>query len=307
MRRRARALVGTAVVAAIALLCGSVATPNLTNASAAPTATAVVVIDTGSSVRASVIHFDGSVTGIEALRLAGANPQTAGFSGEGAAVCELDGVGNPIGSCLVGPHSEYWAYWLARGGATSWSYSRGCACTVTVHDGDVEGWRYGTGQQPRSSASFCGYAGSCAPPPTDPAPSGGGPPVGAPPSGDSAGGSGNGDGAGGGGNAGSGTNVFSPSITASDGDGTSDSGSATSPDAVTSGPTTSTSASGATPTDARKTSGDDRAAALGAPKDGDSGSGSPVGVVVVAGVLVLGAAATVVLRRRGRGSANAAP
>ena len=128
----------------------------------------MVVIDTGGSVRQAVIHFDGTINGIDALRLAGANPVTYGFAGQGAAVCALDGVGNPADeSCLIGPHSEYWAYFLAHGGSTGWAYSRGCACTTTVRDGDVEGWRYGTGAAPRASADFCAYA-DCGPPPEPP-------------------------------------------------------------------------------------------------------------------------------------------
>ncbi len=142
-------------------------------ASAAGSSTAVVVIDTGAAVRHTVIHFDGSISGIDALQLAGANPVTYGFQGQGAAVCALDGVGNPADqSCLIGPHGEYWAYFVATGGSTSWAYSRGCACTTTVHDGDVEGWRYGTGTAPSSSADFSAYV-DCAPPATSP-PAGGG-------------------------------------------------------------------------------------------------------------------------------------
>ena len=114
------------------------------------------MIDTGiGNPRPAVIHFDGSINGIDALQLAGANPVTYGFAGQGAAVCALDGVGNPADqSCLIGPHGEYWAYYVAHDGSTGWAYSRGCACTTTVRDGDVEGWRYGTGAAPRAVGRF---------------------------------------------------------------------------------------------------------------------------------------------------------
>ena len=53
---------------------------------------------------------------------------TYGFAGQGAAVCALDGVGNPADqSCLIGPNGQYWAYFRARGGRRGWTYSRGGA------------------------------------------------------------------------------------------------------------------------------------------------------------------------------------
>jgi hypothetical protein len=165
-------------VARLLLVVASLVAAAPTSASAAGASTAVVVIDTGASVRSAVIHFDGSINGIDALELAGGNPTTYGYAGNGAAVCSIDGVGNPANeSCLIGPHGEYWAYYIATGGATSWTYSRGCACTTTVHDGDVQGWRYGTGAAPRSTADFCAYV-ACAPPPTTPTSPGPGPGVG---------------------------------------------------------------------------------------------------------------------------------
>jgi hypothetical protein len=112
------------------------------------------------------ICFDGSVTGLRALELAGATPATYGFSGQGAAVCKLYGVGNDPSSCLIGPGGQYWAYYRAAPGASAWTYSRGGASSTTVVDGAVEGWRYGTGAAP-GFVSFCSVVG-CAPSPTEP-------------------------------------------------------------------------------------------------------------------------------------------
>ena len=128
-------------------------------------ARAVVVIDTGGGARTQTICFSGTISGLAALQIAGANPVTYGFAGQGAAVCALDGVGNPAdSSCLTGPSGDYWAYYRAGPGATGWTYSRGGASSTTVTDGSVEGWRYGTGAAP-GFVSFCAAAG-CAPPPT---------------------------------------------------------------------------------------------------------------------------------------------
>ena len=155
-----------------ALLCTLVLV-TAASAAVAPPATAadsraVVVIDTGQGSRRAVISFSGTITGIQALQLAGANPVTYGYAGQGAAVCALDGVGHDATSSCLGTPSDprYWAYFRAVDGASTWSYSNQCACGSTVRDGDVEGWRFGTGQQP-PFVSFCDAAG-CAPPPTPP-------------------------------------------------------------------------------------------------------------------------------------------
>jgi hypothetical protein len=131
------------------------------------TSRAVVVVEPGPG--AVSICFDGAISGLDALQLAGANPVTYGFTGQGAAVCQLYGVGNPAdSSCLVGSGGQYWAYYRAAPGAGGWTYSRAGASTTTVTDGSVEGWRYGTGGAP-GFVSFCAVVG-CGPPPTDPPP-----------------------------------------------------------------------------------------------------------------------------------------
>ncbi|MGH9013891.1 MAG: hypothetical protein ACRDZ1_08150, partial [Acidimicrobiia bacterium] len=192
---RARRLLGLLGVAAFVLAAAgpaaSTAMPDRLGSSRA-----VVIVDTGGNVHRSVIHFGGSVSGIQALQLAGANPVTASYGGSlGAAVCKLYGVGNEPapGSC---PGYPYWAYHRAPAGAGGWSYAGSGASNTTVRDGDVEGWRFGTGGAPPFS-SFCSVAG-CAPPPRPspppPPPGNGG--------GGTAGGGGTPGGAGGGGGAG---------------------------------------------------------------------------------------------------------
>ena len=83
-------------------------------------ATAVVIVDTGSGAHQSVIHFDGSISGLAALQLAGANPVTIGYGSLGQAVCQLYGVGDPAvpGQCPGG-----WVYYRAVGGASGWTSS----------------------------------------------------------------------------------------------------------------------------------------------------------------------------------------
>jgi hypothetical protein len=114
---------------------------------------AVVVVETGADTHRVVVTFtEDSISGIEALRRAGAGPVVYSFSGQGGAVCRLFGVGRDASSnCLGGQDGDnrYWAYFRAPAGTSTFEYSRVGAGSVQVRDGDVEGWRFGTGQAPQ--------------------------------------------------------------------------------------------------------------------------------------------------------------
>ncbi len=106
---------------------------------------ATVVVDTGSgAVWSACITLSGTVSGTGALDLAARqipdlNPvYDTTYGGEGYAVCKLRSVGNAPPGCL-GKTAAYWHYY--RNG----TYSSGGAGSVTVSDGDVEGWRWGIG------------------------------------------------------------------------------------------------------------------------------------------------------------------
>ncbi len=277
-------------------LVAVVATLALAGVSAVPAhaggSRAVVIVDTGSGTYTRVISFDGTISGYDALVLAGANPTTYGFAGQGVAVCQLFGVGHAADdSCLGTPDDpSYWAYYRSPSGSGGWQYSRGGAGATSVSDGDVEGWRFGAGGAP-GYQSFCAVAG-CAPPPTaapapGPAPGaatvGGGPtsPAGLqtndPASGPAA------------------TAAAVPRTDAAGGP--ADTGSGAGTDATTP-PTTGRVAAAAESSRA-----DDRdQRALGRPTVAiDGGSGSPAGVLVAVGLVALiGGAAVVVRRRRTR-------
>jgi hypothetical protein len=124
-----------------------------------------VVVDTGSGSRAACVLFDEeSISGVEALQRAGMAPVLQGFGGQGAAVCSLNGVGCPSdGSCLTCQAPNYWAYFRSSGGG--YSYSSAGAGSTQVTDGDIEGWRWGTGAAP-SRPSVDSVCGPVAPPPT---------------------------------------------------------------------------------------------------------------------------------------------
>lgn len=135
---------------------------------------ALVVVDTGSTTYRQVITFDGaSVTGLQALELAGANPVVSSYAGQGGAVCRLFGVGRDAGpNCLGGADGDnrYWGYFRAPSGTTSFTYSRSGAGSVPVHDGDVEGWKFATGEAPSWSAVPPTTTTTLATPPPNPPP-----------------------------------------------------------------------------------------------------------------------------------------
>ncbi len=120
-----------------------------------------------------VEHGDGSVTtrcvefnepeisGYDVLTRSGLDIVAAFESGMGAAVCAVDGEGCTVGSCLTCDVPNYWAYWHMDGG--DWVYAQIGVTSYTVHDGDVEGWRWGGGDPP----DVVPFDQICAPPPTD--------------------------------------------------------------------------------------------------------------------------------------------
>jgi len=137
---------------------------------------AVVIVDGGGGARAQCVLFEEpSISGLEALRRAGFNPAVRGYGGEGGFVCGIDGTGCPTDdSCTTCQAPSYWAYFRSSGGG--FSYSSAGAGGAQVTDGDVEGWRWGTGSAPahRTVDSVCGpEAPPATAPPTAP-PSGGG-------------------------------------------------------------------------------------------------------------------------------------
>ena len=146
MRRLAFAVVAVAWVPTLAP-----ATLPVAAAQPAPGHRAAVIVDTGTEVRRVCVRFaEESLTGIEALVRAGTDPVLRAFAGKGAAVCSLCGTGCPgDGSCLTcDPGGRFWSYSRAPSGTGALRTSGVGASSTTVRDGDVEGWRWGTGGTP---------------------------------------------------------------------------------------------------------------------------------------------------------------
>jgi hypothetical protein len=115
---------------------------------------AVVVIDDGVSRREACIVFRGTIDGIDALQLAGADTVLAGFGGMGAAVCSIDGVGCSSSACLTCQAPDHWIYLRGESGASSLTAAPLGASASKVGDGDIEAWIWGTTATPRPSPSI---------------------------------------------------------------------------------------------------------------------------------------------------------
>lgn len=129
-----------------ALGSGSVAAP--APAGAADLNHAAVVIDTGDGqVRKYCLAFpEEAISGAEALRRLDVDPVFSSYGSKGEAVCSLCGVGCPAGDCFC--NAKYWSYHRAGPGGEAYTTSRVGASSTEVRDGDVEGWRWGSGQAP---------------------------------------------------------------------------------------------------------------------------------------------------------------
>lgn len=142
------------VLAALAVAGGLVLTepaPRAAHAAACSPGTGVtVVVDYGPLGGGVVVgcRLGDPPTGLSAL-------QGAGFTATGtqrwglAFVCRINGKPTVATDPCVNtpPVSAYWSYWHAAPGGT-WTYSTTGASGYNPAPGTVEGWRFGSGQQP---------------------------------------------------------------------------------------------------------------------------------------------------------------
>ena len=163
---RTRVVVACLAAVGMSVLAGVGPLASVLPAGAADEHRATVVVDTGNGTFQRTVTFtEDSISGIAALQRAGANPVVYNFNGRGGAVCRLFGVGRDAGpGCLGGADgdSRYWAYFRAPAGSSKFAYSSVGAGATAVHDGDVEGWKFGLGSAPAFPV--------VTPPPTSPPP-----------------------------------------------------------------------------------------------------------------------------------------
>lgn len=137
----ATVLVATTVVP----MAGAVAaTPASADGACSGTSGVTVVVDfasLGGGIQTACAVGDPA-SGLTALTGAGFSyefvPGIPGF------VCRINSLPNP---CNGAPVNAYWSYWHAQPGG-SWSYSNVGAGSYDPAPGSVEGWAFGSGQQP---------------------------------------------------------------------------------------------------------------------------------------------------------------
>jgi hypothetical protein len=139
-------------LAALAVSTASVVADSAPASAAAcsPGTGVTVVVDYGSLGGGVVVgcRLGDPSTGVQAL-------QGAGFTVTGttrwglAFVCRINGKPTAAQDPCVNtpPTTAYWSYWHASPGGT-WTYSTTGASTYNPAQGTVEGWRFGSGQQP---------------------------------------------------------------------------------------------------------------------------------------------------------------
>ena len=132
---------------AVAVVClGAVSLSSRAAADEPNRAGVVVTFGEGQSNALCVEFSEAEISGAELLKRAGFPVITAGGSG-GAAVCDIGGTGcQDPNDCFCRCHGsgcEYWAYYTLEGGA--WQYSAVGSSLRNVHDGDVDGWAWGSG------------------------------------------------------------------------------------------------------------------------------------------------------------------
>ena len=119
-------------------------------AACSPGTGVTVVVDFGPLGGGVVVgcRLGDPTTGVQAL-------QGAGFTVTGttrwglAFVCRINGKPTAAQDPCVNtpPVTAYWSYWHAAPGGT-WTYSTTGASSYNPAQGTVDGWRFGSGQQP---------------------------------------------------------------------------------------------------------------------------------------------------------------
>lgn len=121
----------------------------------------VVRFGDGSVITRCIEFNEPEISGHDLLLRSGLDIIDAFDPGQGVAICSIEGEGCPASSCLTCDTPNYWSYWYLADG--TWVYSQAGASNRKVHSGDVEGWRWGSGDPP----PVVPFDQICTPPPTD--------------------------------------------------------------------------------------------------------------------------------------------
>ena len=102
----------------------------------------VIQHSSGSLITRCVAFAEAQITGLQLVQRSGVSYTAQDFGSMGSAMCQLDREPStvPAGCFGSGP---YWQYFHRQGGA--WQASMVGASASTLHDGDMDGWRYAAG------------------------------------------------------------------------------------------------------------------------------------------------------------------
>jgi len=113
----------------------------------------LIVRFSDGEIRTFCISFEeDTISGYDLLKKSNLNIGV-NFSGEGLAVCNIEGTGcPPDDSCLLCQRPNYWSYWHFN--STEWEYSLLGTGYYEIKNGDVDGWVWGNGQSPPPIISY---------------------------------------------------------------------------------------------------------------------------------------------------------
>ena len=145
-----------ALVAAVVGLVAPVgaATPACAAAEQPHHVAIVVEHGDGTIVTACVGFATDAISGMDALASSGIEYGTVGFGGFGQAVCQLDGEPATYPPSCFSSGGSSWALFVARNGG-AWALSSVGVSSLSLRDGDDEGFRYdpqsGTSEPPSTN------------------------------------------------------------------------------------------------------------------------------------------------------------
>jgi hypothetical protein len=159
--RRLSLLLTAALLATLASLAP--VAPAVPGCAAAGSSHAALLVEhaDGSVVTRCVAFDTAAITGEELLNRSGLTWSSQTFGSFGDAVCALDMEPAQYAECPG--KDRYWAVFVARAGG-SWQLANAGISTMTLSDGDAEGFRYvpasGVPAAPASAAGACAAAAS---------------------------------------------------------------------------------------------------------------------------------------------------
>jgi cell division septation protein DedD len=122
----------------------------------------VIQHSSGSLITRCVAFAEAQITGLQLVQRSGVSYTAQDFGSIGSAMCQLDREPSTVPAGCFGS-GRYWQYFHRQGGA--WQASMVGASSSTLHDGDMDGWRYAAGAaQSPAIIAFQAVCGPSTPP-----------------------------------------------------------------------------------------------------------------------------------------------